>query len=180
MLKVYCMSYPSWRPIWWCWWIQEGISLVVSLFSNLNLTIKQWQDYSNVLNAGSFSFCITTQNKSCEQLKVTLPIDRNKEVSFFSSYIKKKTGWHQTQDHPFLCTTEPNRNRHECHLRGWGHYYTTNWRRPNKTRDKIFEKSRRGRHRMYLLQLYLLECIKALSVFYSPKSLRGLGKWNIF
>lgn len=124
MLKVYCMSYPSWRPIWWCWWIQEGISLVVSLFSNLNLTIKQWQDYSNVLNAGSFSFCITTQNKSCEQLKVTLPIDRNKEVSFFSSYIKK-TGWHQTQDHPFLCTTETNRNRHECHLRGWGHYYTT-------------------------------------------------------
>ena len=90
MLKVYCMSYPSWRPIWWCWWIQEGISLVVSLFSNLNVTIKQWQDYSNVLNAGSFSFCITTQNKSCEQLKVTLPIDRNKEVSFFISYIKKK------------------------------------------------------------------------------------------
>ena len=90
MLKVYCMSYPSWRLIWWCWWIQEGISLVVSFFSNLNVTIKQWQDYSNVLNAGSFSFCITTQNKSCEQLKVTLPIDRNKEVSFFSSYIKKK------------------------------------------------------------------------------------------
>ena len=90
MLEVYCMSYLSWRPMWWCWWIQEGISLVVSWFSNLNLTIKQWQDYSNVLNAGSFSFCITAQNKSCEQLKVTLSIDRNEEVSFFSSYIKKR------------------------------------------------------------------------------------------
>ena len=89
VLKVYCMSYLWWRPMWWCWWIQEGISLVVSWFSNLNLTIKQWQDYFNVLNAGSFSFCINDQNKSCEQVKVTLSIDRNKEVSFFSSYIKK-------------------------------------------------------------------------------------------
>lgn len=78
--------------------------------------------------------------KAMNNLKLLCLSTETKKFRFsVRIYKKKKTGWHQTQDHPCLCTTEPNRNRHECNLRDRGHYYPTNWRRTSKIRDKIFE-----------------------------------------